>query len=645
MGKQKRNRRKLHKENPTGLVSVKDFDESTEDVEENRDSALQTVCGQLQSPSMEEKLSALQTVESMCCDKGQALLILDRGLAKIIGPLLVDSYITVRAASASALRRLGENGGEEAYEVLLQDDVMTPLTALLKKYYSNWQPNQPVESTKGRMDDEKETLIEAITLLWSLCENSECIMKYSNEEKLVSLLVKLLDHTRYGSVVSVVAAQCMLTLTEDNPSALEELKEHEQMLLSVLNLKSRNERESSEIIPLKTLTAGLLMNLNNEFTTKSDNIAIMCKVMGVLAETLAIDHKSIIVELASMLPSEKGNLSRSTRFKLQAAKKILGAQQQALEILTNLCSDEQDYQLDTEFDDSDQTEYENEYMDDDPMTDKPSCKVISNLPVTLIEVITSTALNDNIIDKILAPDKSVIEQLNAFSDCESVIKQIHTLRCRAFLCLNNLIASLDVDIFGGVEQLYRLWLQIGTIVFHDCEANDIELLESATAAMRAVVQKLAELRANTFEKLTIADIEPMLNGERHCTNPNIRVNLIRMLGNVALIISPSIEYSGLVKHVSTSLLDICIRETEVWVMAEALDAIMDIFAEDETDLMAEEIKLLPKLHSLVPILTNKIRQQRKNLGDHTSVVSTVKTNLSRFIKYKERQLAKLNIDI
>lgn len=55
-----------------------------------------------------------------------------------------------------------------------------------------------------------------------------------------------------------------------------------------------------------------------------------------------------------------------------------------------------------------------------------------------------------------------------------------------------------------------------------------------------------------------------------------------------------------------ALLDICTRESEVWVMAEALDAIMDIFAEDETDCIAEEIKLVDKLQTLVPVLINKV---------------------------------------
>lgn len=48
MGKQKRQRHKPHKENPTGLPSAKDFDEETEDVvEENKEKAVQRVLEQV----------------------------------------------------------------------------------------------------------------------------------------------------------------------------------------------------------------------------------------------------------------------------------------------------------------------------------------------------------------------------------------------------------------------------------------------------------------------------------------------------------------------------------------------------------------------------------------------------------------------
>lgn len=43
MGKQKHRRGRLHKKNPTGLMSVKDFNEVEDTTEGNKESALQSV--------------------------------------------------------------------------------------------------------------------------------------------------------------------------------------------------------------------------------------------------------------------------------------------------------------------------------------------------------------------------------------------------------------------------------------------------------------------------------------------------------------------------------------------------------------------------------------------------------------------------
>lgn len=87
---------------------------------------------------MEDKLNGLQTLESMSVDTSMAVEIASKGIAKIIGPLLIDPHIPVRAATSSALRHIGENGGDEACLHLLRDDIMTPLSALLKtvRFYS-----------------------------------------------------------------------------------------------------------------------------------------------------------------------------------------------------------------------------------------------------------------------------------------------------------------------------------------------------------------------------------------------------------------------------------------------------------------------------------------------------------------------------
>jgi hypothetical protein len=55
------------------------------------------------------------------------------------------------------------------------------------------------------------------------------------------------------------------------------------------------------------------------------------------------------------------------------------------------------------------------------------------------------------------------------------------------------------------------------------------------------------------------------------------------------------------------LLEVCHLDSEVWVVAEAIDTVMDVFGEDETDIVAADIKLVDKLRALLPSLKREVR--------------------------------------
>lgn len=75
----------------------------------------------------------MQTLESMSSDLVLAVHIAKDGIARLVGPLLIDHNVLVRAGSASALRYIADNGKTEAYENLIKDDIMTLLCASLKQ--------------------------------------------------------------------------------------------------------------------------------------------------------------------------------------------------------------------------------------------------------------------------------------------------------------------------------------------------------------------------------------------------------------------------------------------------------------------------------------------------------------------------------
>ena len=48
------------------------------------------------------------------------------------------------------------------------------------------------------------------------------------------------------------------------------------------------------------------------------------------------------------------------------------------------------------------------------------------------------------------------------------------------------------------------------------------------------------------------------------------------------------------------------KDTDLWVVAEALDAIFDVFGEDHLNPVIKEIELIEKLKSVAPALKSKV---------------------------------------
>jgi len=69
----------------------------------------------------------------MSCDSSMAKQIAKDGIAKIIGPLLMDQNAAIRSNIAHTLREIAENGREEVCNDLIKDDIMTPLATLLRQ--------------------------------------------------------------------------------------------------------------------------------------------------------------------------------------------------------------------------------------------------------------------------------------------------------------------------------------------------------------------------------------------------------------------------------------------------------------------------------------------------------------------------------
>ncbi|XP_063238676.1 HEAT repeat-containing protein 3 [Bacillus rossius redtenbacheri] len=553
MGKTRRQRKRPKYKNPTGLLSVKDTQQeegehSAGDQISKNEIAISAVLDQLQSPDVEHKVFGLQTLATVFTEPCAVQEAVRHEVVRVAAPLLLDASASVRHVAAGALRNLSA-GGHELCDLLVEQDVMTPLSALLQEYAVDWQPLKNSKVT----DKKADTFLQAVHLLWNLCESNGTAVKYFNDRNMLPVLARCLDTSLFGLDIVTAAAQCIQTVTEDNSTAVSQLQSSEPILRQLLMLEG-------------------------------DQPAML------LVRTLAADGEDDVMDQDSSDTSD--------------------------EMLSDAACD-----------------YEGDAVP------------LEKLPISLLpevhEGVTAHQLVRKVWEKTVQAAENVLQMLGETEEGQQVLRKLATLRSRAFLCLNNLVSCLDVDDLGGCDKLYHMWTSIASLIITHRDVDD-SVLEAASAALRAVLQRLGELgAASYFSQLAESDLTMLFERQQHCKDANVRANLIRSVGILgSILVSAQTPASHqLVKAVGTLLLEAAAGEAELWVGAEALDTLMDVFAEDETDRAAADIDLVQRLRALLPAVRHKVRQQRKCLGDHHLVVTTVNANLKRFIAYKGRRLA------
>ena len=107
---------------------------------------------------------------------------------------------------------------------------------------------------------------------------------------------------------------------------------------------------------------------------------------------------------------------------------------------------------------------------------------------------------------------------------KSFIKRFGTLQCRAFLCLSNLVTSLEVEEMGGAPNLYAMWCSLGAVAFQgSCLLNgNGALLEAATTSMRAILHRLTRHDA-VLHQLKMEDIVLLCQRLTQCNQPESKV--------------------------------------------------------------------------------------------------------------------------
>lgn len=634
MGKSKQKRFKVKQSQPTGLPSVKDFET---EIEANAlaTSTLQPIIEQLSSVNEETRECACASIANLVANPLNIGAFLQTECIKILAPLFLDKSQQVSVKALGAVRNISVDGGTEACRIVVRKDVLTALVALFKQFGVDWKPGEI--TAKKQRDLKVDIFIEATHLLWNLCEATDEAVTVFNKESLIHLLWPCLQYKIYGYDLSITVAQCLQTVTEDNTDlgAICRSPDKSGLLETII----ADETLSSQHALLKTLVVGIITNISEDQLTSQNNL--LPTVVQTLSDVLRVDAVEILkADLLGINQNatngddnaQKPNGSHERDEKQTGvretcnAKNILKAQQIALEIVTNICCSDDDWE------EVDSSESSSDEVSIDVEMDELDHVTASDVSTEVQNIITSNHIFNKVLEKIEPVDIATLLQ-NA-EEQNDIIKSFERLQICALLCCNNLVSSLDVAHLGGLENLHTVWSGLVKLASSQNVMTNLVLLEAVTSGMRAVVQKLAELESPKLVEVTPQDLQFLYEMEQQCPQPDIKVNAVRIVSTIGCMFAKIPQPHPFLKDVGMFLLEICCKESDLWVIAESLDAMFDVFGEDHLDPIVKEIQMVERLKSLLPSLKSQIQSKKKSLGEHYPVISTARINLIRFIKYK-----------
>ncbi|KAL3185063.1 hypothetical protein MRX96_030947 [Rhipicephalus microplus] len=552
--------------------------------EANVNGSVDELCDMLQSSKAEERECAANIMANTAKNPATCESLLKASVIRTAAPLLLDKSVCVRHTIAGALRNISAIS-HEACHALIDFDVMTPLVGLLKQYNSPWTPVELQE----KIDPKTEVFHESVHLLWNLCESTTAV------------------------------GHCLHAVSEDNTELAECLNDFGAGIFE-------DDSKYPGVILLQVLSAGILINVRE--AQEVPLVPAVLPLIPVLTKALSLP----IFDQIEILSTKVAELQAATKQRIVEAEDVevqeqvidryvaqileaLMAKQTALEILSNLCCGEGDQE--SEY--ADISDNSSDTFDGDMETEETSAIFPLNISSEFHEALMAQNIVSKVLDHVSQMDDAFGRCLAEHKLSAMVPTRVHAVRCRALLCIANMVQALAPEDLGGIPGLVSMWTCLAQLAFVQIDSKDFELLEASTSACSVSDEELGVLAEVGLQ----------------CSEPSVRTNVTRIMAALGCLLGA--HETRVLKKVGQHLLEVSFKDPDTVVVTEALDAIFDVFGEDSTDTVAREIELVAKLRQVLPAFKSKVQQAKTTLPSHYSVIVTAKTNLIRFLKYKAQR--------
>ncbi|KAM5263234.1 HEAT repeat-containing protein 3 [Ctenodactylus gundi] len=672
MGKSRTKRFKRPQFSPTGNCQAGAASEANGTEDDGDDGPAVELLEKLQHPSAEVRECACAGLARLVQQRPALLGLARRDAVRRLGPLLLDPSLAVRETAAGALRNLSACGGFEVCDDMVTKDIMTPLVALLKECSAGLDSNEmsPQKKKDQNRNPVEDIANEAVNVLWNMCECSSRAVSIFNKEGCLEIVLKCLSRFSTNVDLAISVAYCLQTVTEDNP---ELLKSFSATALQVLESAVLCPINSMEYLLLKTLLAGTIWNLKDVMPSKSQ-AEIINAILKILSEVLQVDAGETVIQMKEtetqrlntaaeteeILENADGDdlmeddeveeishkrkvrrktfisdLLPPTNKELKQTTALLTAQQTALEIIVNMCCNEDasddEWEELSSSDESD-TFMENTFGECGGQLLSPLC-----LSHEVHTALTNYLIPKKVFEKTAFPNSIAVDICSRKPTWKPLIRKMNTIQCRALVCLQSLVSLLDVDHLGGAPALQELAQHLSQLLFSQPDfATHADFLEAISSALRALLQTMAS--KNIPQCMTPDQLMTLCKAGIHSSNMGVRVNVVSILGITGSVLAKEDGLLETLKTIGCFLLEVATRDPSLVVAGEALDALFDVFADgEEAERASVQIKLLSALKEFQPIFKMKIRTEGRNKysPDQLCVLDNVKMNLRRFVAYQE----------
>ncbi|KAG0089287.1 hypothetical protein BGZ93_003756 [Podila epicladia] len=697
MGKVKNNKKKQNRVNATGVPTNAEIEEA-ENLQRVPVETILPLIQKLSSPDANERAWAAAGASNLLMhDAATRRLMLSKNLIGALIERLTDSVHEVVVEALGALRNLTVVGGEEVISEMYNKNVLTPVTALIPPLGIMIDGMLTAPAANSQEQEKRKTVWDwaenIINVVWAMCENSEKSLKVVNKLNMIPFLMSFMSNVdKLPPKVIVAAAQCLYTLTDDNPDCRVVFVKNPDYIKPLMNILNLNVNAEEELL-IKTLACGIVINLRSIISSKAsenDFSEIHSAVLPVLSSALSYDLQKASSDAAVAaqvvnLQKKDVDLSKPNQPATDEERTLalietrLQTLQLSLELIANICTesvegvDHEEEEQEWKDEDDDEMEADDE-DDEDAMNDSgPEKKddgldentlremeqiaaASSETPLdlsghTIINILVNTVFPALIhlgtptplsFPEQTVPTPSTVAPL--------ITTQLATTHLRAIEALNNFLLTMADSVPGkwwykhrkaDAEQCWTwLFQQAGTVAGNGVQVGAEEKgQELRGAVLDSIVGCLWTLARGLDADVPLADfhIPALMGAYSSTTSDSMRVKTIGCLGVIARR-QGAIETN---KAVGEFLMNLLKNNPSTEACVEALNAMYDIYADKDFDYdlpvyvqgnFNQELKgMIKRVKFMVRNIDRRKSRDLRNRADEAAM------NLVEFVKYKESE--------